>query len=329
MTRRHAGMTRRDPDAADRRPDPLFARAVLGLYPPRWRDRYGEEFAALLTDLAAASSRAARARLIVSAASGALDARLNPPGGRTMPDRIRRSIATVACAVVVFTIAGVGFQKMTEYPDFHAAARANAAIGASFDILRAAAILAGVAVLAGALPLAWSVVRQAVKGRRADLIRLLLVPPAAVIGWLAIAKIVASLYPHPQVRSVANIAALVAIALLGVAAAAASVWAVIAILRRADLAPRLLRPQVIPMAVLTACMAVVTGADISWGLALRAADSPLFHSDNGLVSTSVPPSWAGSVVVLAAATVVTAAATARAARELRTPAQPGLSEPAR
>jgi hypothetical protein len=107
------------------------------------------------------------------------------------------------------------------------------------------------------------------------------------------------------------------------------VWAVAAILRRADLAPRLLRPQVVPMAVLTMCMAVVTGADISWGLAVRAADSPLFYSNNGLVSTSVPPNWAGGVVALAAATVVTAAATVRAARELRTPAQPALGEAAR
>jgi hypothetical protein len=329
MTRRQAGMTRRDPDAASHRPDPLLVRVILGLYPRRWRDRYGQEFAVLLTDLAAGSPWHARAAQIASAASGALDARLNPLGGRTMTDRIRRSITAVACAVVVFTIAGAGFQKMTEYPDFHEAARAHAAIGASFDILRAAAILAGITVLAGALPLAWIVARQAVVGRRADLIRLLLVPPAAVIGWLAIAKIVASLYSHPQARSTANTATLAAIALLGIAAAAACVWAVAAILRRADLAPRLLRPQVVPMAVLTMCMAVVTGADISWGLAVRAADSPLFYSNNGLVSTSVPPNWAGGVVALAAATVVTAAATVRAARELRTPAQPALGEAAR
>lgn len=47
------------------------------------------------------------------------------------------------------------------------------------------------------------------------------------------------------------------------------------------------------MTVLSVCMAVVTGADISWGLAVRSADSALFHSDNGLVATSMPPSWAG------------------------------------
>jgi len=320
MTRHHARMTRRHRDTADR-PDPRFVRAVLVLYPPRWRERYGEEFASLLTDMADASPRAARAGLIADAISGALDARRNPPGGRTMTDRIRRSIALVACAVVAFTIAGAGFQKMTEYPDFRAAARQHAAIAASFDVLRAAAILAGIAVLAGGLPLAWSVIRQAITARRPDLIRLLLIPPAAVIGWLAVTVIIARSVGHQQVHSAANIAAAAAIALLGVIAAAACAWAAAALLRRAELTPRLLRPQVVPMAALSACMALVTGADITWGLALRTADGALFHSDNGLVATPLPPSWAAGVVVLAAATVVAATATVRAARELRTPAQ--------
>jgi hypothetical protein len=237
-----------------------------------------------------------------------------------MPDRIRRSIAIVTCAVVAFTIAGAGFAKMTEYPDFRAAARQHAAVATSFDVLRVAAFVAGFAVLAGGLPLAWSVIRQAITARRADLIRLLLIPPAAVIGWLAVAAIIARSFGHPQVHSAANIATVTAILLLGTAAAVACAWAAVAVLRRADLAPRLLRPQVVPMAVLSICMAVATGADLTWGLALRSADGTLFHSDNGLVATSLPPSWAGGVLVLAAATVAAAAATVRAGRELRTPA---------
>jgi hypothetical protein len=321
MTGHHAEVTGRDPDAPGHSPDPLFVRAVLSLYPRRWRDRYGDEFASLLLDMTIATPWRARAGLIADAASGALDARLNALGGSNMPDRIRRSMATVACAVVVFTIAGAGFQKMTEYPDFQAAAHQHAAIGASFNILRAAAILAGVAVLAGALPIAWSVIRQAVTARRPDLIWPLVIAPAAVIGWLVITVTIAKLFRHSQVHSAVNIAAVAVIALLGVAAAAACGWAAVAILRRADLPSRLLRTEVAPMALLTVCMAVVTGADITWGLALAAADSSLFHSDNGLVSTAMPPSWAGGVVVLLAVTVVTAAATLRAAQTLRTAAQ--------
>ncbi len=314
------GLTRPDPGATGHHPEPLLVRVVLRLYPRRWRDRYGEEFASLLTEMTGAAPWPARAGLIGNAISGALDARLNPPGGSTMPDRIRRSLATAACAVVAFVIAAAGFQKMTEYPDFTAAARQHAAIGASYSILRIAAIVAGVAVLAGALPIAWIVLRQAVTGRRADLIRPLIIAPAAVSSWLAIVLVFVRLSGHPQVHSAANIAAVAIVLPLGVAAAAACGWAAVVIVQRADLAPRLLRTEVLPMAVLSVCMAVVTGADISWGLAVRAADGALFHSDNGLVATSLPPSWAGGVVVLLAVTVVTAAATVRAARTLRVPA---------
>lgn len=312
--------TRRDADPAGHLPDPLFVRAVLRLYPRPWRDRYGAEFASLLIDMTGAASWPARASLLADAASGALDARLNSLGGRTMPDPIRRSIATVACAVVAFAIAGTGFQKMTEYPDFTAAARMHTAIGASYSILRIAAIVAGIAVLAGALPIAWIVIRQAVTARRPDLIRPLVIAPAAVISWLAIVLAIVRLSGHPQVNSAANIAAVAIVLLLGVVAAAACGWAAVAIMQRADLAPRLLRTEVLPMAVLSVCMAVVTGADFSWGLAVRAADGALFHSDNGLVATPLPSSWAGGVVVLLAVTVVTAAATVRAARTLRAPA---------
>jgi hypothetical protein len=171
------------------------------------------------------------------------------------------------------------------------------------------------------VPLAWSVARQAVAGRRMDLLRLLAVPPVAVAGWVAAVLLITRLYRHPQVHSAGNLVTAAAVGLLGLAAAGACAWAVAAILRRADLAPRLLRPQVIPMAVLSTCMAVVTGTDLSWGLALRASDGALFHSNNGLVATSLPLSWAAGVAVLAAATVVTAVATWRAAGELRTVAQ--------
>jgi hypothetical protein len=305
--------------------DPLFARTVIKLYPRGWRDRYGEEFATLLTDMAAAARWPARARLVIDAASGALDARLNPSlpaGGRLMPDRIRRAVATVACAVVAFTIAGGGFQKMTEDPAFQLAAHEHTAISASFDTLRVAAILAGVAVLAGGLPLAWSVVWQAVTARRTDLIRLSLIPPVAVLGWFAVVWIIVSGHRHTpvHVHSGGNLAMAGMVVLAGLAAAVACTWATVAILRRADLPPGLLRPQVVPMAVVSVCMAVVTGADLSWGLAVRSASSSLFHSNNGLVATSLPPSWVASVVVLAAITVVTAASTMRAIRELRTPA---------
>jgi hypothetical protein len=319
MTRHSPNAASQDQNADQPARDPRLVRAALGLYSRRWRDRYGDEYAALLSDLFASSSWLARPGLLADIAAGAVDARLNCSGGGTVTDRIRGSLGAIACAVVVFAIAGAGFQKMTEDPAFGQAARQHAAIGTSFTILRAAAIAAGIAVLASAVPLLWSIWRQAFGGRRKDLLRLLILPPLAIAAWLLICILILSLHRHPQVHSAANLASVAVILLLGAAVAAFCAWSATAILHRADLADRLLRPQVIPMIALTACMAVVTGADLTWGLAVRSADTPLFHSSNGLIATSLPPSWATGAALLAAATLVAGWATARATSHLRAP----------
>ncbi len=306
---------------------PPYARMALSLYPPRWRERYGAEYAALLSDLTAEMSAAparasrprwpARARFLASIVAGALDARLHPSlagGRRTVPDRVRGAVATAACTIIAFCLAGAGFQKMTESPALAAARHQHAAVGASFDVLVAAAVLAGLAVAAGGLPIVASIVRQAISGRRADLTGLLLVPPATVLSWLAAVIIAIRAAGHARVHSAPSLTAVAVITILGLGAAAGCAFAAVALLRRAGLPPSLLRAQVIPMAVLTVAMATVTGAAVSWGLALRSASPALFHSDNGVAATAMPPSWIGDVALLVIVTVVTAAATARAAR---------------
>lgn len=42
MTPDRSGFTSRDLGTADGSRDPLLVRAILSLYPPRWRERYGE-----------------------------------------------------------------------------------------------------------------------------------------------------------------------------------------------------------------------------------------------------------------------------------------------
>ena len=321
-------MTQRQPTATGCGPgtqgtdDPLFVHAVLRLYPPPWRERYGEEFACLLTDMTASSSRADRIKLIADAANGALRAHLHPLGSTSTRGRIRTSLATVACAAMAFAIAVLGVGKMKEGSAYGRAAHAHAVVAASAGVLRGAAIAAGITVTAAAVPLAWSVVRQAVATRRADLIRPLATGPAAVAGWLAIAWITARSHRHAQSQSGPDMTAVTVIVLLGAAAAAACAWAAVVLLRRADLAPRLLRAEILPMGVLSACMALATGADIGWGISIWRTDQALFRSgSDGLLATPLAPSWAGSALVLAGVTAVAAAATVRAVRQLRTIAE--------
>jgi hypothetical protein len=300
------------PGDPEHRPDPRPVWFVLSFYPRWWRQRYGEEFAALLTDLTESASRPARARLLANALRGGLTARLAPAAERVMPDRSKEPLATIACAIMVFAVGVAGVAKMREDAVFSAVAHEQAAVGTSLDILRGAAALAGIAVLAGLVPLAWTVLRQVIVDRRPGLIGPLAAGVLAPVGWFGFVWVTAQLIGGSPAGP--NLAVILLLAVSGAAAVVTCAGAVITLIRRAQLPSQLLRAEVPAMALLSLSMAVATAADIAWGLSIRSADNALFNSDNGLVATPFAPSWAGSAMVLSAVTVVVFAATARAAR---------------
>jgi hypothetical protein len=294
------------------RRDPRAVRLVLSFYPRWWRQRYGEEFAALLADLIDSASRPARAAMLANALRGGLAAHVAGAAGRMMPDRGKEPLATVACAIMVFVVGLAGLAKLREGTVFSSAAQAHPPVAMSLGVLQAAAALAGVAVLAGLVPLAWTVLRQVVVDRRPGLIGPLAAGVLAPLGWFGFLLITARLIGgNPAGPSLAVLAIL---AVSGAVAVVICAGAVITLIRRVQLPGRLLRAEVPAMAVLSLAIALATAADIAWGLSIRSADSALFNSDNGLISTPFAPSWAGSAMVLSAVTVVVAAATARAAR---------------
>jgi short-chain Z-isoprenyl diphosphate synthase len=98
MTSPSPGPGRPGRDPAGQR-DPRWVRLIGGLYPSPWRERYGEEFAALLIDLTATSSWPARVRAMADAVGGAFDARRHPLDG-VPAERARRSIAGTARTVI-------------------------------------------------------------------------------------------------------------------------------------------------------------------------------------------------------------------------------------
>ena len=65
--------------------DPLWVRLIGGLYPAPWRERYGEEFAALLIDLSAGASWPTRVRAMADGVGGAFDARRHPVDTGSLP----------------------------------------------------------------------------------------------------------------------------------------------------------------------------------------------------------------------------------------------------
>ena len=97
--------------------DPLLVRVVLGLYPARWRERYGEEFAALLKDMITDASRRARIWAIVDATLGGIDTRLRFLRGNAVPGRVRMTLRVVIHSSLrsVATVTGIGKLRQTAY----------------------------------------------------------------------------------------------------------------------------------------------------------------------------------------------------------------------
>jgi hypothetical protein len=309
------------PEPGDQyRSDPLSVRLVVSLYPRPWRERYRDEFCALLGDMTGGEPLPVRARLLGNAIRGGLGARLALLAERSLPGRRQEPVATVACAVIAFAVAIAVVAKMGEGAAFDAAAHTHMAVALSLRILRGAAALAGLAVLAGAAPLAWTVLRQLIVDRRPGLAVPLASGIVAPLGWTGAVWITAQLAgEHPGAEP--NLVAVAALALSGLGVVVTCAWAIITVIRRVRLPSHLLRAEIPAMTVLSVSAAVVTAADIAWGLSLRSADARLFHSDNGLISTALAPNWAGSAMVLSAITAVMAAATVRATRQHSGPAR--------
>jgi ABC-type sulfate transport system permease component len=102
---------------------------------------------------------------------GALDARLHPElieeGLIRMVERLRGSVLCVLYGYAAFVVAGIGYQKLTEYEDFTEAANRHAALGASFRTIVVASVVSMVSMVAAATPIGLATVRQALAGRRA------------------------------------------------------------------------------------------------------------------------------------------------------------------
>jgi len=222
---------------------------MVRLYPRAWRERYGEEFGAVLEERRASVSD------VCDVALGALDAWLHPQvvQGRSvtfMIGRLRRSILLVLWAWVGMVAAGVGFQKMTEYADFVRAARESAPVGWAFDDVVVGAIAALAAVLAGGILILFAVARDALDNRRRDVLSLLCVPLlslAVFVGYvLVLMKIVAPHLGDPDVHDPVNVALFLSIVVVYLLASVAGAASVSAAVGRSEVGARIYRFALYP-----------------------------------------------------------------------------------
>src|SRR6185437_12446926 len=98
--------------------DPAI-RSMLRWYPARWRDRYGDEFAAMVEDDLGGTQPTMRYRW--SIARSGLHEQLREAGvignSAPTPERIRGGALSVLGAFALFVIPGVAFAKISEHWD--------------------------------------------------------------------------------------------------------------------------------------------------------------------------------------------------------------------
>jgi hypothetical protein len=233
------------------------------------------------------------------------------------PKRLLGAEITVFAAYIAFVVAGMAFGKMVEYDDFSDVTHGNALITAAFDTLVVGAYVALLAVVIGGIPLAFAAARYAIATRRWRILALLAAPLlafAALLGYAAlVGAVLAPTFHTGNGVTPGNIVLFLGLGLVFALGAAFSVYGVTQAVRESEISPRLLAFARIPALVTTLAMAVVTGALIVWGFALRAAAPDLFGAGEGILETNVALNWLGVTLVMALATVVAIVAMARSA----------------
>jgi len=286
---------------------------MLRLYPAAWRERYGDEFGALLEECQLSVVD------VVDVLWSAVDAHLHADvlSGRTRPmlQRLRRAEITVFCAWIAFVLAGLALQKLSEYDDFREAARTYPVIGASYLALEVGAVVALLAVLAGGIPLALSAVSQTLRAQRGGVMLLFGVPLLALMALVVygyiVKQFILSAAPPTQVATPQGKTLFLGFIGLLILGGSVSAGAVSVAISRSEIDAHWYRFARIPTLVATLAMVVMGAGTIAWGLALRAAQPTLFNGEDGIVATSTALSWLVIAVVMTIAALAAVTATVR------------------
>ena len=225
-----------------------------------------------------------------------------------MISTLRRSLLTIFCAYVGFILAGLAFQKMTEYDDFVNAARTHSIVGLSFNLVVIGSAVALLAILAGGLPIAIAVIRSALVQKRRGPLLLLAVPILAFVVFLGTTLLLEALHQPGNHLSPVWQMFLSRGVFFGtlIVAAIASAGALCVAVARSEISEKLLRFALLPSVLATISMVLMLAAIIVWGFALRDGAPQLFAGNDGIVGASTTGTWLGIVIAMAIATIVAA-----------------------
>jgi hypothetical protein len=300
-------------------------RWLIGLYPRRWRERYGEEFDALL-------EACLRSPLdVLDIVLGALDAHLDLSHGSgwrsmNMTNKLRTAILLVFAGYIGFILAGLGLYGLVDDSPAARLLRTDAAIGAAWHTVQAGAVVALLAIVIGGWPLALTVLRRAMSASRRDL-RLLLVPVAAFLalclygllmaavanGWLTLPGVAPRVTPDDF--PMGNRLLLGGFMLLFAAGAAASTVAVWRVVSNSDAqvgsftvlgitTSVRLYEAAFPLSVVAGvCMLIMLIGTAAFGWLASSALPQWFRGDFGLLLTSTAVTYGVSLGLMLVSTV--------------------------
>jgi hypothetical protein len=298
---------------------------LLHFYPLWWRERYGDEFEALLEE-------GLRSPLdVLDILLGALDAHLELSQETnwrfiTMNNKLRTTILIVFASYIAFIVAGFSLSAFMDDSPLVPLVKSNPALTDAWLILEAGSVIALFAIAIGGTPLAWTVIRRTFTSHRTDL-RLLLVPLYAFLAFALYTFFLISAsfeWIHIQgfepvvqngVMPPVNRALLtgeILVFVLGAIASTVAVWKVVSHTDVEQEAFSLIGKQKTikvyefafgPAAIAALAMLVTFLATVVWGWLAFTLRPDLFTGNMGVMMTSTRGSFAFTLTLMAIASL--------------------------
>ena len=290
---------------------------LIRLYPRVWRERYGDEFEALLEECLHSPLG------VLDIFFGALDAHFDPPYETNwrlmnMINKLRTTVLFVFVAYIAFIVAGFGLTGLMDDSQLVPLTRSNPALFVSYTTIEIGSVLGLLAIVIGGAPLAWTIIRRVFTSNRKDL-GLLLVPLISFLVLVIYFLLMVFLAFNTTILSQpitltghALIWGLIAIFILGAIASAAAVWKLIS---RTDVEQdtiaflgksATIKPYEFafaPAVVATLSMLVMFVATVVWGWLSYSLRPDLFTGNMGVMMTSTRGSFAFTLITMTVAVV--------------------------
>lgn len=282
----------------------------INAYPRTWRERYGDEMAALLEDHATNGRLPLRHKL--SVVSGGLAERWHTDAGPVATALQRSGAVQVLCAWTAFAIGGINFAKFSEHWQSTVNPAHRNVASASYVVVQGGALLATVLIVVGAMIVVPSFLRYVRREGWRELLARIRIPAAlSVASGLSLLGIV--LWAHTLSVAQRNggdgvySLAVSVFSLLAVVCLTSWTVVVARFVFQLDLSAAVVRGEAVLAALLTGLMAVMAAAVVVWWAAMATHAPGFFPSGEGSYASSgsaIAPAMILTIVVMGSALVL-------------------------